>query len=65
MLNPDAAVCYPASYYELGRAYEETGDVRRAIDAYESLLRIWKNGDPDLPMRALAEERLRVLKRSM
>lgn len=65
MLNPDAAPCYPAAYYELGRACEATGDVRRAINAYETLLRMWKNGDPDLPMRVQAEERLRALKRSM
>jgi len=65
MLNADAAPCYPAAYYELGRAYEATGDVRRAIDAYETLLGMWKHADADLPLRVQAEERLRAMKRSM
>jgi tetratricopeptide (TPR) repeat protein len=64
-LNPDAAVYYPAAYYQLGRAYELTGDVRRSIDAYETLLRMWRHGDADLPFRIQAEERLRAMKRSM
>jgi tetratricopeptide (TPR) repeat protein len=64
-LNPDASPCYPAAYYELGRAYEATGDLRHAIEAYETLLEMWEHGDPDLPMRAHAEERLRAMKRSM
>ncbi|HEX6792093.1 MAG TPA: protein kinase [Candidatus Krumholzibacteria bacterium] len=65
LLNPDAALIYPVAYFELGRAYEGTGDVRRSAEAYETLLRMWKNGDPDLPLRLRAEERLRVLKRAM
>ena len=64
-LNPDAAVYYPAAYYQLGRAYEAAGDVRRSIEAYETLLRLWRNGDDDLPFRIQAEERLRAMKRSM
>jgi tetratricopeptide (TPR) repeat protein len=65
MLNPDAAPCYGPAYYQLGRAYEATGDVRHSIEAYETLLRMWKDGDPDLPMRLDAEARLRSLKRAM
>jgi tetratricopeptide (TPR) repeat protein len=65
MLNPDAAPCYPAAYYELGRAYEATGDLRRSAEAYETLLRMWKNADPELPFRVDAEERLRAMKRAM
>ncbi len=65
LLNPDAAPYYPAAYYQLGRAYEATGDIRRSIEAYETLLRMWKDGDEDLPLRMQAEERLRAMKRSL
>jgi tetratricopeptide (TPR) repeat protein/TolB-like protein len=65
LLNPDAAPCYPAAYYQLARAYEATGDVRRAIEAYETLLRLWKNADADLPFRVQAQERVRLLRRAM
>jgi tetratricopeptide (TPR) repeat protein len=65
MLNPDAAPLYPWAYYHLGRAYESTGDARRALDAYQTLLRTWKDADQDLPLRQRAEERVRALQRSM
>jgi len=63
LLNPDAAPCYGPAWYELGRAYEATGDLKHATDAYTTLLNMWKNGDPDLPMRIDAEARLSALKR--
>jgi tetratricopeptide (TPR) repeat protein/TolB-like protein len=65
LLNPDAAPCYGPAWFELGRAYEASGDIRRSIGAYEMLLRMWKDGDPDLPLRVQAEARLTALKRSM
>ena len=65
LLNPDAAPCYGPSWFELGRAYEATGDIRHSIQAYETLLRMWKDGDPDLPLRIQAETRLTALKRAM
>ena len=65
LLNPDASPCYGPSWFELGRAYEATGDRRRAIDAYETLMRMWKDGDPDLPIRIEAGTRLANLKRAM
>jgi len=65
LLNPDAAACYGPSWYQLGRAYEATGDVRHSIEAYETLLRMWKDSDPDLPLRLDAEARLVALKRAM
>ncbi|HKW15180.1 MAG TPA: tetratricopeptide repeat protein, partial [Candidatus Krumholzibacteria bacterium] len=65
LLNPDAAPCYGPSWFELGRAYEATGDRAHAIQAYETLLRMWKDGDTDLPLRVEAEQRLENLKRAM
>jgi tetratricopeptide (TPR) repeat protein/predicted Ser/Thr protein kinase len=65
LLNPDAAACYGPAWYQLGRAYEATGDVRHSIEAYETLLRMWKDSDPDLPLRVDAEARLVALKRAM
>lgn len=65
LLNPDAAPCYGPAWFELGRAYEATGDKRRSIEAYETLLKMWKDGDPDLPIRLEAEARLRTLKQAM
>jgi tetratricopeptide (TPR) repeat protein/predicted Ser/Thr protein kinase len=65
LLNPDAAPCYGPAWFQLGRAYESTGDIRHSIEAYETLLRMWKDGDPDLPMRIQAEARLRALKQAM
>ncbi len=65
LLNPDAASCYGPAWFELGRAYEAAGDKRRSVEAYETLLRMWKDGDPDLPIRLQAEARLRTLKQAM
>jgi tetratricopeptide (TPR) repeat protein len=65
LLNPDAAACYGPAWFELGRAYEATGDVRHATEAYETLLRMWKDGDPNLPLRMQAQARLESLKRAM
>ena len=65
LLNPDAGPCYPAAYYELGRAYEASGERKKALDAYETLLRMWKNGDADLPFRIDAEARVHAMKQAM
>jgi tetratricopeptide (TPR) repeat protein len=65
LLTPEVAPIYPAVYFQLGRAYEATGDTRRSIQAYETLLSMWAHGDENLPLRVRAEERLRALKRSM
>jgi tetratricopeptide (TPR) repeat protein len=65
LLNPDAAPAYGPSWFELGRAYEATGDRTHAIQAYETLLHMWKDGDPDLPIRVEAQTRLENLKRAM
>jgi tetratricopeptide (TPR) repeat protein len=65
LLNPDAAACYGPSWFELGRAYEAAGDRKHAIESYETLLRMWKDGDPDLPLRIEAQTRLENLRRAM
>ncbi len=37
-----------ATYQQLGELYEAKGDRRRAIDAYQKMLGLWKNADPEL-----------------
>jgi hypothetical protein len=34
----------------LGRAYALSGDKTKARSAYQDLLTIWKDADPDIPM---------------
>lgn len=48
-------------HYYAGRAYEESGWTDRAIDQYETLLLIWENADPGIPMREEAARRLDAL----
>jgi serine/threonine-protein kinase len=49
------------SHLDLGQVYEELGDVPNARSAYEALLEIWKDGDPDLVALSVARERLERL----
>jgi hypothetical protein len=35
----------------LGRAYTMSGDTSKAESAYQDFLTIWKDADPDIPMR--------------
>jgi hypothetical protein len=35
---------------QLGRAYANSGDTVKAKAAYQDLLAVWKNADPDLPI---------------
>jgi serine/threonine-protein kinase len=44
--------------YWLGRLYEEKGDREAAARWYRSLLELWRDGDPDLPLRVETENRL-------
>jgi predicted Zn-dependent protease len=34
---------------DLGRAYAMSGDTKRAKDAWQDFLAVWKNADPDIP----------------
>ena len=49
-------------YYQLGRAYEDSGWKNKAIAAYEEFLEIWKDADPGMKEVEDARERLATLK---
>jgi serine/threonine protein kinase/tetratricopeptide (TPR) repeat protein len=40
----------PLSRWRLGQAYAMAGDLQRARAAYDDLLTLWKNADPDIPI---------------
>jgi tetratricopeptide (TPR) repeat protein len=42
---------YAPSYFLLGQALEESGDLVGAARAYEQLIRLWENADPELQPR--------------
>ena len=46
----------------IGKAYEGRGDTKKAIEEYETFLRIWKDADPDIPMLIKCKERLARLR---
>ena len=37
-------------HLELGRAYALSGDTAKAKTAYQALLTLWKEADPDIPI---------------
>jgi tetratricopeptide (TPR) repeat protein len=41
--------CFVQSHLQLGKAYEEAGNMTRAIEYYNRFLELWKEADPDLP----------------
>jgi len=49
------------AYYFLGRAYEESGWNRKAVEQYDKFLSIWKNADQDIFEINDAKERLQKL----
>ena len=57
------AVVYPRSFYLLGQIYEKMGNLKLAIDNYETFLDLWKDADDDLPELIDAKARLAKLKR--
>ena len=59
--TPDMGVL---CHFHLGRAYEESGWMDKAIDQYETFLDIWKNADPSIKQIAEAKTRLARLKSS-
>ncbi len=38
------------SHYHLGQIFEQLGDPSKALEYYDALLAIWKDGDPDLTL---------------
>jgi tetratricopeptide (TPR) repeat protein len=55
------SVHYTKSLMLLGHAYEGLGERSRAREAYEELVSIWKQADPDLPDLIEARRRLAQL----
>jgi len=50
------------AHYQLGKIYEEKGDVEKAIKYYQRFLDIWKDADPDIPILMDAKKRLAAIK---
>jgi hypothetical protein len=40
---------------QLGRAYALSGDKNKAKSAYQDFLALWKDADPDIPLRKHAQ----------
>jgi tetratricopeptide (TPR) repeat protein len=53
---------YPLSYVGLARAAALTGDSARARKAYQDLLALWKDADPDIPILKEAKQEYAKLK---
>ena len=45
-----ASLLYPIAYLGLARAATQTGDLEKARQSYDTLLKIWSNADPDLQL---------------
>jgi DNA-binding winged helix-turn-helix (wHTH) protein/tetratricopeptide (TPR) repeat protein len=41
---------HPLAQLGLARAYAETGDTQRALQAYEAFFALWSEADPDIPV---------------
>lgn len=52
---------YPKSFYLLAKIYEDVGKKNLAVENYRKLLRLWKDGDEDLPDLLDAKVRLAKL----
>jgi eukaryotic-like serine/threonine-protein kinase len=52
----------PLARLGLGRAYALSGDTKRARDAYEDVLALWKDADPDIPILKQAKAEYAKLK---
>ncbi len=50
------------SHYQLGKLYEQKGQIGKAKEAYGRFVEIWKEGDPDIPALKDAKQRLTKLK---
>ncbi len=43
------------AHLQLGRAYAMQGDTTKAKAAYQDFLTLWKDADPDIPIRKQAK----------
>ena len=55
----------PVYHYNLGKIYEDTKDIKKAIDQYQIFIDKWRNADPDLPPLIDAKKRLAAIKTSL
>jgi tetratricopeptide (TPR) repeat protein len=51
-------VDFAEANFMLGQAYEGTGKTRKAVEQYRRVLEMYENGDPDIPLRDKARQRL-------
>ena len=56
-LWPGSIIRDPFAAYEMGRAYAELGENRKAVVAYEEALAAWRDADPILRPRIEAARR--------
>jgi tetratricopeptide (TPR) repeat protein/predicted Ser/Thr protein kinase len=54
---------YPRSYYFEGLAFERAGNLTSALQSYEQLMIIWRDGDESIPERQTAINRIEELRR--
>ncbi|GEM_PF-54608 len=67
LVSPDAdarekALVHPFSRIRLAALYEAKGDLDRAVEQYEIVVKNWKGADPGLPEVAAARKKLSLLK---
>ena len=67
LVSPDAearekALVHPFSRIRLAALYEAKGDLDRAVEQYEIVVKSWKGADPGLPEVAAARKKLTLLK---
>jgi tetratricopeptide (TPR) repeat protein len=55
----------PFGYYWQGRIYEEQGKTADAINSYEKLMELWKDGDERIPERKDTVQRLKNLRKTI
>jgi tetratricopeptide (TPR) repeat protein len=60
-LGWEAQDCWILAHYQLGKIYEEKGDVEKAIQYYQKFLSLWKDADPGTAKVKDARRRLASL----
>ena len=53
---------YALAHLGLARAYRESGDTKKAQTTYQEFLKLWKDGDPDIPILLKAKAEYSKLK---
>jgi tetratricopeptide (TPR) repeat protein len=56
---------YPRSYYFEGLAFDRAGNLTSALQSYEQLMIIWRDGDESIPERQTAINRIEELRRTI